>query len=480
MALDSTVVNIALPTIAINLHTQYSGLQWIIDGYLLTLSALILIGGSLGDIFGQKRVFEWGVIGFGAASLACGISPSIEILTISRMVQGIFGALLVPSSLAVINTTFAAERRSRAIGLWTAYGGIFVALGPLIGGLLIGLSWRWIFFVNVPLAVLCLAIIRNAVLDPKHTGKRTPIDIIGGTLAVTGLAATTYGLIQGPADGWRNSSLLFLLAGLLIMCAFVLYERMIKYPMLPVSLFKSRNFTAANLMTVGMYAALGGTVFSVILYLQSAVGYTPIEAGLSFLPVTVIMFFFAGRIGALSGRLGPRLFLTTGPIIASIGFLAMLRVDPQHNNYFIYILPATLIFGCGLVLTVAPLTTTVMSSMPDTRSGIASAINNAVARLAGLLVIGFLGVFVASQTTHSFNTSRVHLSNKSVAIAEQAIAGGLKKSALAPLEADQRAAVKTTVRETQRGIYVNSMILSAILAFSAGIIALATIRNPRK
>jgi EmrB/QacA subfamily drug resistance transporter len=480
VALDSTVVNIALPAIAGGLHSDYSGLQWVIDGYLLTLSALILIGGSLGDIFGQKRVFEWGVIGFAAASVACGLAPTIGLLTAGRLLQGIFGALLVPSSLAIINTTFAPERRSSAIGTWTAYGGIFVAIGPLIGGLLIGLSWRWIFLINLPLALICLYVIRQAVTDPKLMGNRPSVDVIGGMLAVSGLGATTYGLIEGPAHGWLPLALPALILGLIALMVFIPFERKHPAPMLPLSLFRSRNFSGANLTTFGMYAALGGGIFSIVLYLQTAVGYSPIAAGLAFLPVTIMMFLFAGRAGALSGHYGPRLFMTFGPIISSVGFLLMLRISPSSGNYFTQVLPAALIFGTGLVLTVAPLTATVMASAAVEHSGIASAVNNAVARVAGLLIVALLGVVVATQTTHSLNSSPINLSTESVRVIHQGIAAGLKRSELTIVPEPQRSAVTAAVNSAQRGTFVYAILLNSALAFAAGLVAFVTIRNPRK
>jgi len=479
VALDSTVVNIALPTIARTLHGGYSSLQWIVDGYLLTLSSLMLMAGSLGDIYGQKRIFELGVAGFGVTSLLCGLAPSTDLLTLGRLLQGVFGALLVPSSLAVINTTFSSAGRGRAIGTWTAYGGIFVAIGPVIGGLLINLSWRLIFLVNIPLAIACLFVIRQCVVDPKSTTTSRSIDYVGGLLAAAGLGAATYGLIDGPAQNWRPQTVGALALGIIMLAAFVVYERFATHPMLPLHLFGSRNFTAANLATLAMYAALGGAIFSVILYLQSAIGYVPLAAGLTFLPVTVLMFLFASKAGSLSGRFGPRFFMSAGPITASFSFLLMLRVTPTTSNYLLYVLPATLVFGIGLVLTVAPLTNTVMSSVDRSHSGIASAVNNAISRIAGLLIIAFLGIIVAAQTTQSIDASGVSLSAPAVSVVHVAIASGTKHGELAALPINERTAVASIVASSQRSIFTQSMLVDAILAFLAGIISLILVVNPR-
>jgi EmrB/QacA subfamily drug resistance transporter len=477
--LDGSVVNIALPSIAAGLHTDYSGLQWVVDGYLLTLSAMILFGGSLGDLFGHKRIFQIGIAGFAAASLVCGLAPNIALLTLARLVQGAFGALLVPASLAVINTTFPVAERGRAIGRWTAFSGVFSALGPLAGGILIAWSWRWIFLINVPLAVVCFFLIGAGVVDAKREAARAKLDTVGGALAVLGLGGTTYGLIEGPSHGWTPAAIAAIVCGLATLVTFMVYESRHKDPMLPLGLFKSRNFTGANLATLGMYAALSGALFSVIIYLQTAVGYTPLQAGLAFLPITALMLVLSGRMGGLSAKYGARLFMTAGPIIAAAGFVLMLMVSPEHANYVVYLLPGTVVFGLGLSITVAPLTATVMGSVTESRSGIASAINNAVARLAGLLIIAFLGVVVAAQTTHYLNSSSIKMSAPAVSTMQHAIASGINNTDLKSLPADQHQAVTTAVTGVQRGIFNYSMLLNAALAAAAGIVSFLTIRKPK-
>ncbi len=475
--LDGTVVNIALPSIAHALNTDYSGLQWIVDGYLLTLSAMILFGGSLGDLYGHKRIFQIGIAGFALASLACGLAPNITLLTLARLIQGAFGALLVPASLAVINTTFPVSERGQAIGRWTAFSGVFTAIGPLAGGLLLNWSWRWIFLINVPLAIICFVFISAVDAKQKSGQVKAKLDTVGGALAVLGLGGTTYGLIEGPAHGWVAGVITATAAGILAIIAFLVYESRHKDPMLPLGLFKSRNFTGANLATFGMYAALSGALFSVILYLQNAVGYSPLEAGLSFLPVTVIMLLLSGRMGGLSSKYGSRLFMTLGPVIAAFGFVLMLRISPEHANYIAYVLPATIVFGLGLAITVAPLTSTVMGSVLESRSGIASAINNAVSRVAGLLIIALLGVIVAFQTTHYVNSAPQKMTADSVSVLQRAAASGIKNSDVSTLPPQQSQMVTTAASSLQRSIFNYAMLINAGLAASAGLVSYLVIRN---
>jgi EmrB/QacA subfamily drug resistance transporter len=477
--LDGFIVNIALPTIATSLHTGYSGLQWIVDGYLLTLSALILIGGSLGDIFGEKRVFEIGVIAFAAASLLCGLSPTIGVLTAARILQGAAGALLVPASLAVINTNVADPRRGKAIGIWTAFGAIFPAIGPLIGALLIPVSWRLIFLINIPLAIVTVFVINAGVSSVKREGKRTPIDYVGGALAFAGLACTTYGLIEGPAHGWSAASLTALVLGLASLVTFLVYESRTPNPMLPLNLFKSRNFSGANLATLAMYAALGGMLFAITLYLLTALHFSPLAAGFAFFPVTVIMFLFSGKSGELSAKIGPRLPMTLGPLVAALGFFLMLRISPSHRNYVLYILPSALFFGLGLVFTVAPLTTTVMTSVDKKHSGVASAINNAVARFASLIIVALLGV-LAAQAASSALAQAGNLSSGTAQVVQHSIAAGLKDSELATVPQSERTAAAQAVSTAQRQTYTSSILLCATLAAAAGLISFITVRNPKK
>lgn len=396
--LDGSVVNLALPHIAGSLHTSFAGLQWIVDGYLLTLSALILLGGSLGDILGRKRVYLFGLAGFAVASLLCGLSGSTGMLIILRMIQGVFGALLVPGGLAIINTNFTAEHRSAAIGRWTAWSALAAAIGPLLGGYIISVaSWRWIFIINVPLIAVCLYLGMAGIKETKDENPRS-IDYLGALLAVVALAGITFGLIGGPVNHWKANSLGPLLIGIASFIIFLLVERRSKDPMVKLSLFRSRNFTAANIATFAMYGALGGFFFILIITLQSVAGFSSLKAGLSTIPVSVLLLLLSGRVGKLVGKHGPRLFMTFGPLIAAAGMLSLLGLH-RGTSLLWGVIPGMILFGLGLALNVAPLTNTVMSSVAETDSGIASGVNNAVSRVSGLIVIALLGLFGA---THSY------------------------------------------------------------------------------
>ncbi|MEO8105391.1 MAG: MFS transporter [Candidatus Saccharibacteria bacterium] len=389
--LDGTIVNLALPRIGTDLHANFAALQWIVDGYLLSLSALILLGGSLGDIFGRKRVYLVGLIGFGVSSLMCALAPNAPLLIGLRVGQGVFGALLTPGALAIINTNFPKDLRSQAIGRWTSFGSVAIVLGPLAGGLILAIaSWRWIFLINIPIIVACIAFALPSIEESRDSRTRR-VDLPGALTAAAALAGITYGLIQGPASHWRIDSLAALVLGTALTVYFVRIERQSKDPMVELGLFKSRNFSGANLMTFAMYGALSGFTFALIIYLQTKMGYSSLAAGFSLLPVSVLMFFLAGRVGKLAGRFGPRLFMTAGPITSALGIASLYSLT-AGDSYWLHILPGAVLFGVGLVLTVAPLTITVMSSVEEASSGIASGVNNAVARVAGLLVIAVLGI----------------------------------------------------------------------------------------
>jgi EmrB/QacA subfamily drug resistance transporter len=393
--LDSTVVNLALPKIAHSLHAPFSALQWITDGYMLSLSALILLGGSLGDIFGRKKVYIFGLVGFAATSLLCALAVSSTMLIFARVVQGVFGALVTPGALSIINTNFERQERGQAIGRWTSWTSIFFIIGPLVGGLILGIaSWRWIFLINLPIAALCLVLGQPSINESKDQNPRR-VDGIGALLTALALAAFSYGLIEGPARHWPMTTVLSLVGGLILSASFVWYESQKADPMVPLSLFKSRNFSGSNAMTFAMYGALAGFTFALTIYLQTALHYSSLKAGLSLLPVSIIMFLFAGRVGKLSSIYGPRRFMTAGPIIAGLGIATFYFLQPGHS-YWLSVFPGAIIFSVGLVLTVAPLTTTVMTSVEDTSSGIASGINNAVSRAAGLIVIAGLGLLGAA------------------------------------------------------------------------------------
>ncbi len=378
--LDATVVNVALPSIARDLGTGFAGLQWVITGYTLTLASLLLVGGSLADRFGRRRTFAWGVVWFAVASALCAAAPSVGVLVAARLLQGAGGALLTPGSLAVISASFCAEDRGRAVGAWSGLGGIAAAVGPFLGGWLVeAASWRWIFLLNLPLGAAVVTIAVRHVpesLDPGAAGRR--IDVTGALTGSIGLAAATYGLI--------DRSVAVALAGVLVLAAFVAIEARAEAPMLPLEVFANRLFSAINAVTFVVYGALGASLFLIAITLQVGLGYSPLAAGGSLLPVTLIMLTLSSRSGALAERIGPRLPLTFGPVVIGAGLGLLVRVESGHS-YVTTVLPALVVFGLGLALTVAPLTAAVLAAAEARRAGVASAVNNAVARTAGLLAV---------------------------------------------------------------------------------------------
>lgn len=395
--LDGTVVNVALPAIRADLDTGLAEQQWIVEAYLLTLGSLILVGGSLGDILGRRRVFVWGLIGFGVTSALCAVAPSAVPLIAARALQGIAGALLVPSSLALITATFPGDERGAAIGSWTAWTGMAFVIGPLGGGALIEfVSWRWIFAINVPLVLATLWLVRAGVPESRDEEASPRIDYVGALLASLGLAGPVFALIEQPLYGWGDPLVWVpLVAGLAMLAAFVWHERRTDHPMMPLALFRSRNFAIGNLATLLIYGGLGAATFFVVIFLQQVAGYSPIAAGLALVPITILMWLLSRRFGALSDSIGPRLLMGIGPIVAGLGLVWMGRLGPEVD-YVTDLLPGVLLFGVGLSATVAPLTNTVLGAVPQHNAGVASGINNQVARVAALLAIAAVGAVVAA------------------------------------------------------------------------------------
>jgi EmrB/QacA subfamily drug resistance transporter len=395
--LDGTVVNVALPAIATDLAGgTLDGLalqQWVVDAYLITLGALILVAGSLSDVHGRRRVMWWGLVGFAVTSVLCAIAPTGLVLVVARGLQGVAGALLVPSSLAMIISAFTGSAQSKAIGTWTAWTGTALIVGPLLGGVLVDtLSWRWVFAINLLPVAVTLWILRGLEEGEVVAGRR--IDVRGATLAAVGLAGPVFALIEQARFGWGSPVVWVpFVVGVLALVLFLAWERRAPDPMLPLSLFSVRNFAAGNVATAAIYGAIAFGGFAVTLFVQQVAGYSATLAGLALLPVTLLMLFLSSWFGELAGRYGPRLFMTVGPMIGGAGYLLMLTTDAQAS-YMTQLLPGIVAFGLGLAITVAPLTAAILGSIPAADAGIGSAVNNAVARIAGLVVVACAGIVI--------------------------------------------------------------------------------------
>jgi EmrB/QacA subfamily drug resistance transporter len=394
-ALDATVVGIALPSIGREFSAGVDALQWVSNAYTLTLAGLLLLGGTLGDRYGRRRVFVIGVIWFAGASLLCGLAPSAFWLVVARALQGVGAALLTPGSLAILQASFVPGDRSRAIGAWSGFGGVAGALGPFLGGWLISaVSWRLVFLINLPIAVAVVWIAGRHVPESRAPDDDGPLDVRGAVAITLALVGITYGLTEGPVRGWSSPVVLVaLIGGAVFAVTFLVLEQRAANPMLPLRIFRSVQFSAANAVTFVVYGALGGALFLLPVVLQGSVGYTPLQAGLALLPVTVIMLALSSWSGALAARIGPRLQMSVGPVVIAAGLALLVRIGGD-GDYVTQVLPAVLVFGLGLAINVAPLTSTALNAAPAEQAGIASAVNNDVARIAGLLAVAVLPVVV--------------------------------------------------------------------------------------
>lgn len=474
--LDGAIVNVALPAISAELGGGLAAQQWVVDAYLLTLGSLILIAGSLSDLLGRRRILVLGLLGFGIASLLCAMAPNSTFLVAARALQGVAGALLVPSSLAIIISTFKDVGQAKAVGSWTAWTGISFIIGPLLGGMLIASgSWRWIFAINVlPIAITLYLLKKITIVKDIHS--RASIDIVGAILCGLGLGGSVFALIEQARYGWSNPIIYMSLSfGVVLLTGFLLYEKSIDHPMLPLGLFKNRNFSVGNISTVSIYAGLTASTFLLIVFLQQVGGYSALSAGLALLPVTVIMFVLSPRFGALAGKHGPRLFMGFGPIISCLGFLMMLNLG-ANINYWTDLFPAIIMFGFGLSMTVAPLTAAILGDIPSRDAGIASAVNNALARIAGLVAVAVIGVVILAQFSASID-------NSEIAVWSQA---SISTAKLAPL---QTIPPKPYQNDLQFKIMLSNASVSAFhsgiltisgLLATGGVVSLAGIRNPSK
>lgn len=390
-SIDATVVGIALPTIGRDFNARVAQLQWVTNAYTLTLAGLLLLGGSLGDRYGRRQVFVIGSVWFAAASMLCGVAPDAPALIAARALQGVGAALLMPGSLAILQASFADSDRAKAIGAWTGLGGVAMAIGPFVGGWLIGAaSWRLIFFINVPIAVAVVAVASRHVPESRDPTSSGRIDVIGAVLVSAGLAGAVFGLTEAATRGWTAPvTVISVLAGVILLVAFVIAEARRRAPMMPLGVFRSGQFSGANAVTFVVYGGLGGALFLLPIQLQQVVGFTPLAAGTALLPITVIMLALSSRSGVLAARIGPRLQMSVGPLLVAAGLALMSRIG-AGGDYWSEVLPAVVVLGLGLAVTVAPLTAAVLAAAPTQHSGIASAINNDVARVGGLIAVAVL------------------------------------------------------------------------------------------
>ncbi len=467
--IDGTVVNVALPSLQRELHATVIGVQWVVESYSLFLSALLLVGGALGDLYGRKKIFLIGVTLFALASAACGMALNINQLILARAVQGVGGALLVPGSLAIISASFPPDRRGRAIGTWSGFSAITTAIGPVLGGWLVEhVSWRAVFYLNLPLAVAVLIISFWRVPESRAEDSSVPLDWPGAGLATIGLAGIVFGLIESSRSGFNQVPVVAaLVAGTISLVTFVFVESRARNPMLPLSLFRSRDFAGANLLTILLYAALGGTLFFLTLNLIQVQGYLATAAGAAFLPFVIIMFTLSRWSGGLVDRYGPRRPLIIGPIIAAVGF-ALFTLPGTNVNYWTDILPAVIVLGVGMAITVAPLTTTVMSSVKAELSGVASGVNNAVARTAGLLAIAVFGVVILHAFSRNLDSRLENLdipeTTRRVIYDQRIKLAGLELPA--DLTVEQQAQVRRAVADSFVSGHRLIMLIAACLAVS--------------
>jgi len=481
--LDSTVVNVALPAVAEDLDAGLAGQQWVVEAYMLTLVSLLLVGGSLGDQFGRRRMFVVGLAAFGVTSILCALAPSVEFLIGARALQGVAGALLVPGSLAIVAASFEGAARGKAVGTWTAWTGIATVVGPAGGGALIeALSWRAIFWVNIPLIALTVALSLRAVSESRDPEAFRGIDWAGIGLSAAGLGGPVFALIEQPSHGWGDPLVWASMAvGVACFALFVLHEARARHPMLDLGLFRIRNFMVANLTTLTAYAGLIGGLFFVTLFLQQVAGYSPIEAGLATTPISLILFVLSPRFGRIASGVGPRGPMCAGPIVGGVGLFLLMRVDASPD-YLTEVLPAIVVFGLGLAATVAPLTATVLDSVEERHVGIASGVNNGISRVAGLLAIAVLGAVISASFGATLDDN---LGDRPLGPAAAGAVSDAKEQPLAvasterlrPAEGER---VRSAAADASTSAFHLGVLIAGLLMIAGGTVAGLGIENPRR
>jgi len=481
--IDGTIVNVALADIRSDLNAGLATQQWVVEAYLLTLGSLILIGGSLSDHLGRRRVFAFGTAAFGATSLLCAVAPNAEFLIAARALQGVAGAILVPGTLALIMSVFPEDERGRAIGTWTAWTGVATVIGPLAGGVLLGVgSWRWVFGISlIPVAATLFLIPRALPAELDQPSEPGRLDFLGAVLCALGLAGLVFALIQQPTKGWGDPQVaVSLVVAAVMLPAFVWHEHRTSSPMVPLSMFRVRNFAVGNVATFFTYAGLGAAIFLIVLYLQQIGGWSALGAGFVLLPVTVLMFLLSSRFGALADRIGPRPLMGAGPIVAGTGLLLLLRID-QDPSYVTELLPGVALFGLGLAMTVAPLTATVLAAGVQ-HAGVASGVNNAVARVAGLIAIAVVGAFMSAQFSTKLDDALAtrSLDPRARAAVNDARSRPLTDTVPQDLAPPERAAARDVLRDSSESAFHLAIAIVALLTATGGVISAIGIENPRR
>jgi EmrB/QacA subfamily drug resistance transporter len=479
--LDATVVNVALPAISDDLNAGLADQQWVVEAYALATVSLLLVGGALGDQFGRRRIFEFGLIGFGATSVLCAIAPSSAFLIGARGLQGLTGALLVPGSLAILAATFEGAERGKMVGTWTAWTGIATVIGPAGGGAVVeAISWRAIFWVNVPLVIFTVLVTRAHVQESLDPEADRAIDWLGILLSALGLGGPVFALIEQPTYGWSDPLVFIpLVGGVLLFALFLIWESRYRHSMLDLGLFRIRNFAVTNLETLIVYSGLIGAFFFVTLFLQQTVGYSPLAAGFATTPISLVLFFLSPVFGRIATSTGPRMPMCVGPIVGGIGLLLLTRVG-SDPSYVADVLPGVIIFGLGLSATVAPLTATALNSVAENRVGVASGINNAVARVAGVLAIAIFGALIAGKFTSTVDgkLSDANLSSRADQAISEAKANPLQRPDTGGLPPAEAAEVESaSVAGAEDGFHL-SMMAAGSLMIIGGVIAGIGLRNP--